>query len=62
MSTERTRTRLPSGLIPGVGIALFLAYYLFARIVGAGPEAKPDYGVTPFVPAESPYSTGRDSR
>jgi len=50
-------------LIPVIAIILIAGMAVFVRVViGPTSEQEMHYGTTPFVPAESPYSTGPNSR
>ena len=49
--------------IPVVLVVLVLLFVLLVRLtVGNSTVEVADYGTHPFVPAESPYSTGEQSR
>jgi hypothetical protein len=50
-------------ILPVVALVLTLLWGIFTRVmVGLEHEQDFDFGTIPFVPAESPYSTGTDSR
>jgi len=50
-------------LLPIVALLLTLLWGLFTRVmVGTETEQSFDFETTPFVPAESPFSSGQDSR
>ena len=50
-------------VIPIVAVVFIVGFGLFVRLM-IGPTDKQElhYGTTPFVPGDSPYSVGRDSR
>lgn len=50
-------------LVPVLAILLSLAFGAFIRgMIGETARQEIDYGTRPFVPGESPHSTGPDSR
>jgi hypothetical protein len=50
-------------LIPVIALLITLLWGLFTRVmVGLEDEQHFDFETTPFVPAESPFSSGQDSR
>jgi hypothetical protein len=50
-------------LIPIIATVLLVAFGVFVRVmIGRTDKQQMTYGTTPFVPGESPYSTGPDSR
>lgn len=60
MSSERS---LGGWLVPIAAIIFIAAFAIFVRaMIGPTSAQQVDYGTKPFVPAESPYSTGPGSR
>jgi hypothetical protein len=64
-------TEFPDGIQEGREAVPLLVLLLIAGLliwgtafirVGLSEDRHPDYGTLPFVPAESPYSTGPESR
>ena len=50
-------------LIPVIATLFVIVFALFTRLMVGTEDVRPiDYGATPFVPGESPYSTGPESR
>jgi len=61
--TRNAKLQLLAWLIPIVttlAIALLAAF--FRLTIGRSDQQEMDYRTKPFVPGESPYSTGPDSR
>jgi hypothetical protein len=57
------RSSFRAWLIPIVATILLVAFGVFIRaMVGRSDKQQMYYGTRPFVPGESPYSTGPDSR
>lgn len=50
-------------ILPLLALLFTLMWGIFTRVmVGKEDQQNFDYGTVPFVPAESPHSTGVDSR
>jgi hypothetical protein len=50
-------------LLPIIALLITLIWGVFTRvIIGTETEQHFDFETTPFVPAESPFSSGQDSR
>lgn len=58
-----SKPSLGGWLVPIVAIIFIVAFAWFVRaMIGPTSAQQMQYGTKPFVPAESPYSTGPNSR
>jgi hypothetical protein len=50
-------------IIPLLAVLYILLFFLYTRLgIGGTSEQQFEFGTHQFVPAQSPYSTGADSR